>query len=259
MFNLIDTHCHLDQNEDISRSIKEAKQAGVEAIIAVGVDYNSNLKNLEIAQNKPAIKVFAALGIHPTEIKTEEIEKSLKFIKDNIKNAIAIGEIGLDYWHKKIKKDSKAKETQRQIFIAQLKIAQEFNLPVIIHSRGAWKDCLDLILASKVKKAVFHWYSGPLDILKEAIQGGFLVSATPALAYSPQHQEAIKNTPLENILIETDSPVFYRNKNGGFRAAPKDVILTLGLLAQIKEKSKQEVKTITAKTAVKFFHLESNG
>lgn len=256
MFSLIDTHCHLDQIEDVIKAQEEARLVGVDAIVAVGTDYNSNIKNLEIAENNQRLKIFVALGIHPTEIKTEETEKSLKFIRQNIQKAIAIGEIGLDYWRKEIKKDPRAKEEQRQVFISQLKMAQEFNLPAVIHSRGAWKECLELCLSSKVKKAVFHWYSGPLDILREIIREGFLISATPALGYSQQHQEALRNAPLENIIIETDSPVFYQTNEGGFRAGPKDVIRTLGLLARIKNQPEEQIKSITAKNAVEFFNLK---
>ncbi|MDP2939025.1 MAG: TatD family hydrolase [Candidatus Omnitrophota bacterium] len=256
MFNLIDTHCHLDQIEDIDTALKEAKAEGLKAIITVGTNYQSNLRNLEIAKNLQIIKVFVALGIHPTEILLPEIESCLKFIRENIGNAVAIGEIGLDYWYKNNKKDQIARELQREVFLSQLNLAKEFNLPVIIHSRGAWQDCWDIIISCEIKKAVFHWFSGPLNILKEIIKAGFLISATPALGYSPQHQEAIKNSPIENIIIETDSPVFYRNKNGGFKASPKDVVRTLELLAQIKQMPISEMQTITTENAVNFFNLK---
>ncbi len=256
MFSLIDTHCHLDQLEDINSALEKAKQEGVEAVVAVGTNYQSNVKNLDIANSNPLVKIFVAMGIHPTEIKAGEVEKTLEFIRQNIQKAIAIGEIGLDYWRKEIKKGPGAKEEQRQVFISQLKIAQEFNLPAVIHSRGAWKECLELCLSSKVKKAVFHWYSGPLDILREIIREGFLISATPALGCSQQHQEAIRTVPVENILIETDSPVFYQNTEGGFKAGPKDVIRTLSLLAQIKNQPEEQIKSITAKNAVEFFNLK---
>ncbi len=259
MFKLIDTHCHLDQVENVNLALEEAEKSEVEAIIAVGTDHNSNIKNLELAKNKPLNKIFVALGIHPTEIKTNEIEASIKFIRKNISKAIAIGEIGLDYWYKKIKKDLKAKEEQKQVFVSLLKLAIEFNLPVIIHSRGAWKDCFEIATELGIKKAVFHWYSGPLDILQKIIQSGFFISATPALGYSEQHQQAIRNAPLENILIETDSPVFYQNQKGGFNAGPKDVVTTLRLLSELKQISGPQIKAITAENAIKFFGLEKHG
>jgi TatD DNase family protein len=259
MLSLIDTHCHLDQVADTRLAIEEAKKSGVDAIIAVGVDNKSNIRNLQLAKEISIIKIFVALGLHPTEIKTEEIEESLKFIRENIKPAVAIGEIGLDFWHKKVKKDLKAKEEQKEVFQSQLKLAKEFNLPVVIHSRGAWKDCLELTLAQGIKKAVFHWYSGPIEVLQEIIKEGYLISATPALGYSEQHSLAIKSAPLDNILIETDTPVFYQNSDGGFMAGPKDVVRTLNLLAQLKQKPETEIKEITTKNALKLFNLEKNG
>jgi TatD DNase family protein len=255
MLNLIDTHCHLDQIENIDAALEEAKKVGVEAIIAVGTDLKSNIKNLEIAKNTQNIKVFAALGIHPTEIIEEEVEDTLKFIRENILKAKAIGEIGLDYWHKKVKKDKEAKDKQKSVFIAQLQIAKEFNLPVIVHSRGAWQECWELTISQGIEKAVFHWYSGPVDILREIIQQGFLISATPALAYSAQHQEAIKTAPLENILIETDSPVFYQNNEKGFSARPEDVVVSLKLLSELKNIPEAEVKIAATKNAVNFFNI----
>lgn len=255
MLEAIDSHAHLDQVKNLEDALVHSFDSGVKTIIAVSTDYNSCIKTLEISKNQRKAKVYCALGVHPWEIIPEEAEKALEFIKENIKDCVAIGEIGLDYWYKEVKKDKTKREIQKEIFQKQLNLANEFNLPAIIHSRGAWKDCFEICRQSKVKKAVFHWYSGPLDVLKEIFGCGYFVSATPALNYSPQHQEAIKNSALDNLLIETDSPVFYKNGESGFTAEPKDVLRTLELVSKIKNIEKDTVAKKTIENTKKLFNL----
>lgn len=259
MYKLIDTHAHLDQIIDLESALKRAKEAGVEKIIAVATDYNSCIRLLDIKKSNYDPEIFIALGVHPTEIKSNEIEKTLNLIEENKKNIIAIGEIGLDYWHKSVKKDKSKKEQQEEVFSQQLKIAKKYNLPVIIHSRGSWQDCLKLCLEYEIKMAVFHWYSGPIDILKKILTSNFFISATPSLGYSPQHQAAIQETPLDRLLLETDSPVFFGDvPNNGFKAEPKDVIRTLDLVSKLKNISQEKIITQTNKNAETVFNIKLN-
>ena len=108
---------------------------------------------------------------------------------------------------------------------------------------------------SGIERAVFHWYSGPLDILREIIESGYLISATPSLYYSPQHQDAVKGVPLDKLLVETDSPVFFRDDQAGFRSEPKDVLKTINLVAGLKSEQEDIVASVTRDTAKKFFNL----
>lgn len=255
MIKLIDSHCHLDQLKDPQADLTEAVGMGVEAVVCVGTNFASNPKNLQLAKEISSLKLVVALGIHPTEIESARIDESLDFIRANIAQAKAIGEIGLDFWNKEAKKRPEKKAEQEQVFIAQLKLAWEFNLPVSIHSRGAWQRCLELCLQEKTEKAVFHWYSGPLEILAEILKAGFFISVTPALMYSPQHQAAAKAAPLEKIFLETDSPVFFGTPLEGFSARPKHVLETLKLLAALKSVSQEAVAQTTTASAEEFFNL----
>ncbi|MCK5213724.1 MAG: TatD family hydrolase [Candidatus Omnitrophica bacterium] len=256
--NIIDTHAHLDHVENISEALKEADASGVEGIMAVGVDFESNRRNLEIKKNYSKPKIYVGLGIHPGDIKTEEVEESLEFIRENIAQAHAIGETGLDFWYKWVKKDDAKKDEQRTVFRMQLKIAREYNLPVIIHSRGAWQECLAMTKEEQIQKAVFHWYSGPVDVLAGIIEQGYYVSCTPSLAYSEPAQEAIKKAPIERVLIETDTPVYYRNKETGegFKSGPKDVVNTLGLYAKFKGVAEADAVAIFNNNAKVLFNLD---
>src|SRR3989338_4538831 len=159
----IDTHAHLDQVENVEEALKEAASLGVEAVVAVGSDLVSCRRNLELKRSITDPKIYVGPGIHPGNIKTDEIEPTLKFIRENIAQANAVGEIGLDFWYKWLRKDKEKHEEQRRVFLLQLEIAKESGLPAVVHSRGTWRECLETVKKSGVKKAVFHWYSGPVD------------------------------------------------------------------------------------------------
>ncbi len=254
---IIDTHAHLDQVQDVDQALKEAARCGVEAVVAVGVDLAANQKNLNIQARVGDPKIYVALGIHPQSLPGESVEESLDFIRKNVGQARAVGEVGLDFWYKHVRKDEGMKKLQKDVFARQLKLAKEFDLPVIIHSRGAWADCVAMVKESGIGRGVFHWFSGPLEILKEILELGFLISATPSLAYSPQARAAVEEAPLDRILIETDTPVFYKNTDldGGFTAGPKDVVRTLNLLAELKKIPPQEAVTVLDANARDVFGL----
>ncbi len=257
MIKTYDTHAHLDHVQDVDEALKEAHAVGIVGVVAMGVDLAANRTNLDIQQRTENPKVYVALGIHPGNIKPEEIDETLQFIRENIKKAVAVGEIGLDYWYKDVRKSDARKQEQRDVFEKQLLIAQEFNLPVVIHSRGAWKDCLEMAKRVGIKKANFHWYSGPVDVLGKILENGYFISATPALRYSPQLQEAVKRAPIEQTLIETDSPVYFQEGEGGFGATPKHVLKTLTLYAAIKNLSEGEAAEVFNRNAQNFFNFPS--
>ncbi|NLE64961.1 MAG: TatD family hydrolase, partial [Elusimicrobia bacterium] len=158
---------------------------------------------------------------------------------------VAIGETGLDFWYKHVRRDEDKKREQRVVFERHLDLAKRHDLPIVIHSRGAWRECLEMTVASGVKKADFHWYSGPLDILKGILDAGFVISVTPALAYSEELKAAARLAPLEQILVETDTPV------RGW--TPKDVQTTVTLLAEVKGLPREEVARVVNATARGFF------
>ena len=241
---LVDGHAHLEELDDLSESLREAKAAGVCGIIAVGMDIESNKKILNIAEANPQF-VYPALGYHPWEIKKEEVEANLSFIRDHVGDGVALGEIGLDY---KIKVK---KELQWRVFEALLDIALEFNKPVIIHCRYSHRRAFDMVKEKKIKHAVFHWYSGPIDLLDKILSMGYSISATPALVYSPPHQEAIKRAPIEKVLLETDTPVSYQ----GREARPKDVRITLKEVARLKKLDPFIVAEQTTANASQFFQI----
>jgi len=241
---LVDCHAHLEQLDDLPASLQEAKEAGVCGILAVGMDIESNKKILQIAGANTRY-VYPALGYHPWEIKEEDAETNLFFIRDHVEEGVALGEIGLDY-RIKVKKD-----LQWEVFGELLNIARESNKPVIIHCRYSHRRAFEMAKEKRIKRAVFHWYSGSADLLEEILSKGYFISATPALVYSPPHQEAIKRAPIERILLETDTPVSYQ----GREARPKDVRVSLKEVARLKNLDPLTVAKLTTANASQFFEI----
>ncbi len=244
MRNLIDGHAHLNAIIPIGPAIERACSVGVSRIIAVGMDLESNKKTLEIAGNYPGC-VFPAIGYHPWSILENEIENNLAFIEKHIDQCVAVGEVGLDY---KIKVK---KALQWKVFSRVLKIAGKNEKPVIIHTRFSYERAHRMVVEAGIKKAVFHWYSGPENVLFRIIEDGYFVSATPALVFSKAHREAIAKAPLEKILIETDSPVKYRYKT----SEPADLLETLQQLARLKEISEDKVALITTENSTRLYGI----
>ena len=242
--SLIDGHAHLEELKDLSDSLDEAKTAGVRGIIAVGMDIESNKNIFQIAQANQGY-VYPAIGYHPWRIEEEEAKANLSFIRDHVERCIALGEIGLDY---KIKVK---KELQWKVFEELLDIALESDKPVIVHCRFSHRRAFEMARERKIERAVFHWYSGPLGLLDEIVGMGYFISATPALAYSPPHQAAIKQAPLEKILLETDTPVSYQ----GRESRPKDVRITLEKVSRLKGLDPSVVSKQTTENACRLFKI----
>ena len=271
---IIDTHSHLYELTDASAVLRDCADAGVSDIVALGVDLSSNKKHLELGLTLDArrwtgpsnvqhpasndLKIHLAFGLHPGNITTSaDTEACFVFMREHVKEAVAIGETGLDYWYKWVRKDEVKKREQQAVFDRHLALAREFGLPIVIHSRGAWRECLDLTVRAKIEKAEFHWYSGPEDVLKDILEAGFFVSFTPALSYSPEHRKAAELAPLERVLIETDTPVPYAQVQGGEKIAstPKDVWRTLKLLSELKGMPEDQLLDTVNANARRFFGI----
>lgn len=242
--NLIDTHVHLDELKDLPGALQRAKEAGVKALIAVGMDFLSNKKILELSARYPNF-VYPALGLHPWRISRGQIKENLDLIKEEVGRCVALGEIGLDF----------ALETpqdyQVKVLEELLAIAYKEKKPVLLHARRAWGKTWAIIKEWKIEKAVFHWYSGPLDILSKIIAAGYYISATPAVGYSERHRQAINAAPLERILLETDAPEAYQ----GAASEPKDVQRTLLEVSAAKGLPVEEVAQQTFGNAQEFFQV----
>jgi len=255
VYKLIDTHAHLDELKNLDLMLEEAKKAGVIAIVAVGANHQSNIKTLEISQKHRRF-VYPALGLHPWELgnlRTFEIDDNLRFIEQNIASAVAVGEIGLDYDKRVLKVASK--ELQNEVLGRLLNIARKYAKPAIIHSRYAWKDALQIIRGVNMEKAVFHWFTGFSSVLKDIIDGGYFVSATPAAEYHEEHRRAVKEAPLQRLLLETDCPVTY-GRAARYESQPADILRDVKAVSRLKEIAEATIAEQTTRNAIDFFSLD---
>jgi TatD DNase family protein len=255
VYRLIDTHAHLDELSNLDLVLEEAKEAGIVAIVAVGSNHQSNIRTLEISQ-KHCRFVYPALGLHPCDLAnlgTLEIDDNLRFIEGNIASAVAVGEIGLDYDKRVVKVASK--ELQKEVLSQLLNIAKKHGKPAIIHSRYAWKDALYLIQDIGIGKAVFHWFTGFSSVLKGIIDGGYFISATPAAEYHEEHRRAVREAPLDRLLLETDCPVTY-GRGIRYKSKPADVLRDVEAVSQLKGVDGAAIAEQTSKNAINFFSLD---
>ncbi len=253
MYRLIDTHAHLEEMEDLKRVLADAKKAGLIAIVAVGSDIESNAKVLKISEEYQGF-VYPALGWHPFYIKESEIEANLEFIKANVEKTVAIGEVGLDY-HKRVRA-SADKDLQKRVLRELLKIAKDHRKPALIHSRYAWRDALDTVVEAGLEKAVFHWYTGTSSVLRDIVDRGYYISVTTAVEYHEEHRRAVKEVPLERMLLETDSPVEYqRGRENEYKSSPADVARSLRGAAALKGITEAEIAEATTENAKRLFGM----
>jgi len=252
---LIDTHCHLDfQQFDADRElvIRRAKDNGVSHIINVGSTLESSRKSLELAKKYDFI--YAAVGIHPHDADkfTDESEAEIRRLAKE-KKVVAIGEIGLDYY-----KNYSEHSNQESLFKKLLKVALDFDLPLIVHSRQAQEETLKILQENTPRKVVLHCFSGDQDFLDKCLGMGFFISFTCNITYKKAEnlRKLVKGAPLERIFLETDAPYLSPEGLRGKRNEPLNVRFVVEQVAAIKGRSIKEIADITTDSAKKFFSLK---
>lgn len=237
----------LENNEDI---IIECEKNNISMIIN-GYNNKTNKEILELSNKY--INVYAACGLNYDEV-DNFTDKDLSDLEEIIKsNKIsAIGEIGLDYYWTK---DNK--EKQIYFFEKQLKLAEKYDLPVIVHAREAIQDVYDIIKKSNVRKGSMHCYSGSLEMAKEFIKLGFLIGIDGPITFKNNKKgiEVVNEIPLDKLLLETDSPYLSPEPNRGKQNSPLNLIYIANKIAEIKEISTEEVIKGTTKNAKELFNI----
>jgi len=256
---LIDTHCHLEMDAfdpDREEVIKRAHNAGIGSIITIGSDLAGNRGGLELSQKYDFI--YASVGFHPHDAKdfTKDIFDQIKtWAKESkIQNhkIVAIGEIGLDYHY-----DHSPREIQRDVFVKQLQLAKELDLPVIIHSREAKRDTLEIVSESGVNKGVFHCFSGDMDMAERAMALGFCISIAGPVTFknAKKLQEITAAIPDDFLLIETDAPYLTPEPFRGRRNEPAYLIHTAQAIAELRGVSLEDISRITTLNAMRLFRI----
>lgn len=250
---LFDTHAHYDSNgfsADREAVLSALPAAGVELVVDPGCDLESSRAAIALAESYPW--VYAAAGIHPSDCAgTGEAEFAALRALCSQEKVVAIGEIGLDYYWK----DNPPKEFQQMVFRRQMELAQELDLPVIVHDREAHGDSLAIALKYPNVRGVFHCFSGSPEMAEELLKRGWYLGFDGPITYKNAHRapEVAAVTPLDRIVIETDSPyltpVPFRGKRNDSRYLPYIV----EKLAQWKGVSPQEMTQITWENGLRLF------
>lgn len=259
---LIDTHCHIShlkkgQNAVIDRAFK----AGIKKFVNVACQMDELKPSLELAKQHEF--VWSTTGIHPTML-TDDMERDLKVVRDlaaSEEKVVAIGEIGLDYYHDRFPHDE-----QEKFFVGQLDIARELGLPAIIHLRSSknpggneevFEDALRILEREKFSNGVAHCFSGNLIEAEKILDLGLMISFTGIITYSNNDvlREVVKMVPLDRMMLETDSPYLTVEARKGQAGEPADVQVIAEKVAEVKGVPFEEVAKITTANAERFFGI----
>lgn len=243
----IDTHCHLEKKEyNVEEIIKNVEN---NIIIVSGYNDESNIEVIELIDKYP--NVYGTIGIHPSDVKTSNINIIEKYV--NHSKIVGIGEIGLDYHYGK-----EDIELQKEMFVKQIDIARKYNKPVVIHSRDASFDTLEIIKQNSDVNYTMHCYSYSLEtaniLLKYNVMFG--IGGVVTFKNSKELKKVVESIPVNNILLETDSPYLTPEPYRGKKNEPKNVLLVAEKIAELKNISKEEVLEITTKNAIERYNIK---
>lgn len=250
---LIDTHAHLsypDFADDLPALIERATAAGVERIVGISTTLDDARQTVDLTRRYDG--VFAAVGLHPGEIPNVSLcdMKELAALASEPK-VVAIGETGLDYY-----RGREQEQAQKDLFWAQLELAKERDLPVVIHNRAADEDCLAILRESK-PRGVMHCFSGDENFAFACLEIGLHLSFTGILTFKNASalREVAKKVPLDKIMLETDAPYLAPVPHRGKRNEPAFVPHIAEMLAQLKGVTVEEVARVTTANADRLFRF----
>jgi TatD DNase family protein len=261
-----DTHAHMDYPDyadDLAQVIERAEAAGITRIVTIGTDLESSARAIKLSEQFP--NVFAAIGWHPTNVleAPEDLRPALRTLAAHPK-VVAIGETGLDYHHLPSEKpeasaadDARYKEKQADIFRQQMEVAAEFDLNCVVHQRNALEDTIAQMqpFVGRVR-GVFHCFVDDAAAMRRIVAMGSLVSFTGIVTFKNAQtvRDTLAATPLDQFMLETDSPYLAPVPYRGKRCEPGYVKNIAELVAQVKGCSLEELSSATCATAQKFFH-----
>ena len=246
-----DTHCHLykEYYENLEEILNHAYETKVNRFIVAGCDSSSNKEVFNLVQEYK--NIYGCVGIHPEETLTykindlEELEQELK--SDKI---VAIGEIGLDYHY-----DKENKELQKKLFIKQLEIAKKYKKPVVIHSRDATQDTIDILRKYPMVRGVIHSFSGSLEVAKIYINMGYKLGINGVVTFKNSHLKELLPDIKDNIVLETDSPYLTPHPYRGTPNEPKYIFNIASFVSDYLNISLEELARITNKNIMSIFDI----
>ena len=260
-------HSHLDDNrfkEDLDEVIERARKAGVKFIITSGVNPSTNRRSLEIMERYSDV-VKVSFGVYPIDAIIEKIKDAgeesdlryveefnvddeLRWIEENKDKCVAIGECGLDY-----KVVEGYNEEQKKVFAKVIELSKKIDKPLVIHSRKAELDAIDIMEEMNCKKVLMHCFNGKKSLIKRCVDLGWSFSVPPVIVRLEHFKMLVKIVPLEQLMTETDAP--YLSPVAGEKNESANVSVTIKEIAQIKEMSEEEVAKQIFENAKEMFGL----
>ncbi len=247
-----ESHAHYDDqrfDNDRDELLSSFPNEGIETVVNSSSDIPSSKASIALAEKYPFF--YASVGVHPHEVKnmTENDIDTIRELSGHPK-VVAIGEIGLDFHY-----DFSPRDDQRHWFKRQLELAEELDMPIIVHSREASQECFDIIKASKVRKGVIHCYSGGAPMAKDYIDMGFYIGIGGSLTFKNNRKtvEVVEQIPLERILIETDAPYLAPVPFRGERNDSRLLKYVVEKIGSIKNIAEEDICNITKNNAISLF------
>lgn len=254
---IIDTHAHYDDEafqEDRDTLLNSLQSSGIEAVVNIGASIQTTKNTLELMEKYPFI--YGAIGVHPSE--TAELDDNLlNWLKmvSKMPKVVAIGEIGLDYYW-----EEPGHDIQKEWFVKQLNLAREVKLPVVIHSRDAARDTLEIMKAEHSEDigGVIHCFSYGVEMAREYLNMGFYLGIGGVLTFNnaKKLKEVVEYAPMDRIVLETDCPYLAPVPNRGKRNSSLNLPYVVQAIARIKEISPEEVNEITSRNAKQLYRLK---
>lgn len=244
---MIDVHSHINEpvfDKDRQEVIKRAQEAGVKVIIDASTDYASGLASLELSRLYQGI-IRTTLGMDPA---FDDYKRISQLIRENRESIVGLGEVGMDFYRVK-----ERREKMEEYFRKFIRLAKILSLPLIIHSRNAGREVIQMLIEEDASPVVMHAFDGRIKDALRGIEYGFYFSFPPSILHSSQKQQLAQAIPLKNILLESDAPVLGPERGG--RNEPKNLLLTLSKLAELKGTSTKRVDEITESNARRIFGL----
>ncbi len=253
---LIDTHTHINKDQfadDREQAIQRAHEAGIAWFVEIGIDLADSEAVLQLADKHAGI--YCAIGVHPHDAKswTAEHYARLKELAKHPK-VVAIGEMGLDYHY-----DFSPREVQAQVFRAQINLAQELNLPIIIHDRDAHEDVMQILTEQDARNVLLHCFSGDLRMAEWGLARGYTIAFGGSLTFKKSDRpDILVKMPLDRVVLETDCPYLAPVPFRGKRNEPAYVAHVAQKMAEVCHRPLDEIAKITTDNAHRFYRLGSS-
>jgi TatD DNase family protein len=257
-----DAHCHLQDHfletpngsndGDLDATLKRAFAAGVDRVVVVGTDATSSAEALALTSTKSPVEIFATVGLHPHDAK-EDVEPVAALARAGHPKLVAIGECGLDYYY-----EHSSRVQQRAAFAAQIGLAHELDLALVIHARDAFDDLLDILESEGVPpRTVIHCFTGLPEDAENCLRVGCDISVSGIVTFKNAEalREATRLVPLERLHVETDSPFLAPVPHRGQANEPSFVSIVGNYVAELRGEDLEVVRAATAANSARLFNL----